>query len=123
MPDSISWSFNAAGSSGGTSKASGKVTADAILTAHRTVAKGATEALELQLDGTAKVVFLAITSSINDGKVTIKGTGANDIAMQGPLILYGPAIGLFATNLTTVTVKNTAASAAELSILAGYNLL
>jgi hypothetical protein len=124
MPDSISWSFNAAGSSGGTCKDNGKVAVDAILTAHRTVAKApaAAEGLKLQLDTPAKVAFLAITSSANDGTVKIKATGT-EVAMKGPLILYGDAIGLFATDLTTLTVKNTGTEAAELSILVGLNLV
>jgi hypothetical protein len=123
MPDSISWTFNAAGSSGGTSKAAGKVVADAILTAHRIVAKGATEALKLQLDATAKVVFLAITSSANDNTVEIKATGASATKVQGPLVLHGDAIGLFASDLTTLTVKNGGTDPVELSIMVGMNLV
>ena len=122
MPDSISWSFKATGSSGGASNDTGKVAVDAILSAHRTVAKAATEALKLQLDTPAKVAFLAITSSVNDNTVKIKATGT-EFGMKGPLILHGDAIGLFATDLTTLTVKNTGTDPAELSVLVGLNLL
>jgi hypothetical protein len=126
MPDSISWSFNAAASSGGTSKASGKSSVDAVLVASRTIKKGAAaEELALQLETAAKVALLAITSSSRE--VTVKvGTGqsAKTVTLTGPLVLHGDAVKLFSDDLSKVTLSApTSDASADVSILVGYNLV
>lgn len=126
MPDSISWSFNAAGSSGGTSKASGKSAVDAVLVANRTIKKGAAaEELALQLETAAKVALLAITSSSRE--VTVKvGTGqsAKTVTLTGPLVLHGDAVKLFSDDLGKVTLSApTNDASADVSILVGFNLV
>lgn len=126
MPDSISWSFNAAASSGGTSKASGKSSVDAVLVANRTIKKGAAaEELALQLETAAKVALLAITSSSRE--VTVKvGTGqsAKTVTLTGPLVLHGDAVKLFSDDLSKVTLSApTNDASADVSILVGFNLV
>jgi hypothetical protein len=125
MPDSISWSFNAAGSSGGASKASGKSSVDAVMVANRTIKKGAAaEELALQLESAAKVALLAITSSSRE--VTVKvgtGAGAKTVTLTGPLVLHGDAVKLFADDLGKVTLSApTSDASADVSILIGFNL-
>jgi hypothetical protein len=125
MPDSISWSFNAAASSGGTSKASGKTAVDAVMVANRTIKKGAAaEELALQLETAAKVALLAITSSSRE--VTVKvgsGAGAKTVTLTGPLVLHGDAVKLFADDLGKITVSApTNDASADVSILVGINL-
>lgn len=126
MPDSISWSFNAAASSGGTSKASGKSSVDAVLVANRTIKKGAAaEELALQLETAAKVALLAITSSSRE--VTVKvgtGAGAKTVTLTGPLVLHGDAVKLFSDDLGKVTLSApTSDASADVSILVGFNLV
>ena len=124
MPDSISWSFNAASSSGAASKASGKATVDATLAATKSFKKnmGAAEVLKFQLETAASVAFLAVTSTVNDGKVKIKADG-DEVAITGPLVLHGNALALFADDLSEVSVQNTSTTeAADVSILIGLSL-
>ena len=79
--------------------------------------------LALQLDSVDKIVFLAISSSINDGSVEVQATGADATALTGPMILYGGAVKLFATDLSTLKVQNKhAAEKATLSVLIGHKL-
>ena len=124
MPDTIAWSFNASSSAGGGSKASGKTSVDATLAVVKTLNKnmGAPIVLGLQLETAAKIAFLAATSTLNDGKVTIKADG-DTVAMTGPLVLHGNALALFAGDLSSLTVRNQGSEAADLSILIGYNVV
>ena len=124
MPDTIAWSFNASSSAGGASKAAGKAAADATLSVARSLKKnmGAPEVLSLQLETAVKIVFFAATSTLNDGKVTLKADG-DTVAVTGPLVLHGNALALFAGDLSSLTVRNQGAEEAQLSILIGYNLL
>lgn len=123
MPDSISWSFNAVSSSGGANKSSGKTDADATLTATKKVKKtNGNEALKFQLDTATSIAFLAVTSTFYDTKVTVKADGAAETPLNGPLVLYGGGLALFAADLSTLTVKNTSSTDAEVSVLIGLNL-
>jgi hypothetical protein len=126
MPDSISWSFNTATASGATARAAGKTDVEAVLVASKSVKKGDTTDLALQLETANKVTYLSITSS--SPEVTVKvgtGQGAKTVTMTGPLILHGDAIKLFSDDLGKVTVTgptSNGAPPADVSILIGFNL-
>jgi hypothetical protein len=125
MPDSISWSFNAVSSSGGTAKSTGKTDADATLSATKKVKKtNGNEALKFQLDTASSIAFLAVTSTFYHANLTIKasGAGATEVPLTGPFVLHGGALALFAADLTTLTVKNTSSTDAEVTVLIGLNL-
>lgn len=121
MADSIAWSFNAAASTGGSSKASGKTEVDGIMIVRTTVPVDATAAtLNLQLDSPDKISFLAITSSAYEDDLEIT-SGDNTVKLTGPFVLHGDAVALFTTNLTTLDVKNETAGPVELTILVGFD--
>lgn len=125
MLQNLSWSFSA-GSPGGAINTSGNTATDAVISASIELgaAMGAAQNIALQVDDVDKVAFLAISSSLNDGKVEIQGTGANATIVTGPLILYGNAVSLFADDLTTLKVQNKSADKdAILSILIGLNVV
>lgn len=119
MSETISWSLTAGGGGSGINVA-GATTGDAVVAASVELDAGSNErALTLQVDDVAKVAFLAISSDLLDGKVTVKATGSA-IELTGPILLFGEAIALFASDLTTLTVHNTSADkAAKLSVLIG----
>jgi hypothetical protein len=124
MADTITWSVNAAASSGAGGKASGKTSVDAVVAANATLepAMAAAQDLALQIDDTDKVLFFSVTSTLNDGKVKIKAD-ADEIEVTGPLVLHGDAVGLFAGDLGTLSVQNTSTdTAADLSIMIGLKL-
>jgi hypothetical protein len=119
MSETISWSLTAGGVGSGIN-ATGTTTGDAIVAASVELDAGSAEkALTLQVDNMDKVTFLAISSDLLDGKVTVKATGSA-IEMTGPILLFGSAVALFASDLTTLTVHNTSVDkAAKLSVLIG----
>ncbi|UVO55706.1 hypothetical protein [Sphingomonas sp. SUN039] len=123
MPQTLTWSFSA-GSPSGALNTSGSTEVDALVSASVTLdaAMANTKDLALQIDDVAKVRFLSISSSDSGGKVEVKGSGAA-IALTGPLVLYGAAVPLFATDLSTIKVQNKhATNPATLTILAGLTL-
>jgi hypothetical protein len=121
MPDSIAWSFNATASTGGTSKASGKTAADAVLVVRKTIPDTFDDALTLQLETADKIAFMAMTSSVYDPDLTVKAGGAT-VKLTGPLVLHGNAVALFSEDLGALEVKNTTGGDVELSILVGYDI-
>ncbi|MEM8796311.1 MAG: hypothetical protein AAGE61_12150 [Pseudomonadota bacterium] len=124
MPESISWSLNAGGTSGNAIQAAGTTSGEAIVSVSVDLDAGSAErALTLQVDDVSKVTFLAISSTLLDGKVTVKADGANAIALTGPILLFGAGVQLFASDLTTLTVHNTSATdPAALSVLVGLTV-
>ncbi len=120
MSETISWSLTAGGRSGSGINATGAIVGDAIVSASVDLAAGSDErAVTLQVDDVSKIAFLSITSSLLDGKVTVKATGGAT-ELTGPILLFGKAVELFANDLTTLTVHNTSADkAAKLSVLIG----
>jgi len=83
------------------------------------------KALNIQLADVTKLSFLAVKSSLYGEKVKVKAAGNNapEIALSGPLVMFGDAIGLLGTSLATLTVTNDdAATAAEVDILIGSTL-
>ncbi|HYW16896.1 MAG TPA: hypothetical protein VE891_12195 [Allosphingosinicella sp.] len=126
MSDSISWSFNAIAASGATGKVTGKTPVDAVMVASKTVKKGDTADLGLQLETANKVIYLSITST--SPEVTVKvgtGAGAKTVTMTGPLVLHGDAVKLLSDDLGKVTVTgptSVGAPPADVSILIGFNL-
>jgi hypothetical protein len=128
MPDSISWSFNAAAASGATGRASGKTDVDAVMTATKSVMKSTPLVLDLQADASSKIVFLCISSSSPESTVKV-GTGASakQVTLTGPLILYGDGIKLFSDDLSAVSVTGPATgattAAADISILLGLKIV
>jgi hypothetical protein len=121
MPDSISWNFNASASTGGTSKAAGKTPADAVLIVRKTVPDTFDDSLNLQIDTADKIAFLALTSSVYDAHLTVKG-GITAVKLTGPLVLHGNAVALFSTDLGELEVKNATGGDVELSILLGLDI-
>jgi hypothetical protein len=121
MPDSIAWSFNATASTGGASKSAGKTPADAVLIVRKTVPDAFDDALALQLETADKIAFMALTSSVYDADLTVKGTGTA-VKLTGPLVLHGNAVALFSTDLGELEVKNATGGDVELSILLGFDI-
>ncbi|MEM9305175.1 MAG: hypothetical protein AAGE01_23900 [Pseudomonadota bacterium] len=124
MSESITWSLTAGGTSGSGIQASGQTQGDALVSVSIDLDAGsASRDLALQVEDVSKVGFLAIASDLQDGKVTVKADGANATALTGPILLFGNAVGLFAGDLTTLTVHNTSADkAASLTVLIGLNV-
>ncbi len=117
MSETVSWSLTAGGVGSGID-VTGATIGDAIVAASVDLDAGSNErALTLQVDDVAKVKFLAISSDLLDGKVTVKATGSAT-ELTGPILLFGKAVALFASDLTTLTVHNKSAdNAAKLSVL------
>ena len=118
MSETISWSLTAGGTSGSGINATGATTGDAIVAASVDLDAGSAErVLTLQVDDVSKVAFLAISSDLLDGKVTVKATGSAT-ELTGPILLFGDAVALFANDLTILTVHNTSPDkAAKLTVL------
>ena len=118
MPDSISWNFNAVTRLGAYTKTAGSTDADAVLVARQTVKKKTTANIDLQIADVAKARFFSLTSIPYDEQIVVTHTGG-DIHLTGPLVLYGDAIKLFNTSLSTVEIKNNSDGDAEISIMIG----
>ncbi len=107
MPQAIAWSFSAGGPSGAGASASGSTEGDGIISVSKTFDGGGSETdLALQVDRVANVTMLAISSDVLDGTVTVKGSGAKK-KLTGPIVLFGEAVTLFASDLSTIKVHNT----------------
>ena len=125
MSEEITWSFTAGSSSGAGLSSNGSLEAEATTSAVVNLDANMAQAanLALQLDTVDKIAFLAISSSILDGKVEVQADGTTPTSLTGPLILYGSAVKLFANNLTTLKAQNKHASdEAQLSVLIGRKL-
>ncbi|WP_162894669.1 hypothetical protein [Rhizobium terrae] len=124
MSEKISWSVNA-GAAGGSLVQSGSVDCEAVTTVSVSIDAGGSKALDLQLEDISKVEFLGIKSSIYDGKLKVKasGTGAAEIALTGPVLLFRGGVALLGPSFETLTVKNEhAADAASVEILIASTL-
>ncbi len=117
MSETITWSLTAGGKSGSAIQTKGASTGDGI------VSVSVERDLALQVDKVDNVAFLAISSDLLDGSVTVKADGANASALSGPILLFGEAVKLFAGDLTTLTVHNTSADkAAKVTVLIGLRV-
>ena len=124
MSESLAWSFNA-GSAGGSLDASGSIDAEAVTVAGVTVDPASNRALNIQLADVSKLAFLAIKSSLYGDKVKVKaaGSGAKEITLTGPVVMFGGAIALLGPSLATLTVTNDdTAAKADIEILIGSKL-
>lgn len=124
MPETISWSLTAGGTSGSTIQTKGTSSGDAIVSVTVTLDAGSAErGLTLQVDDVDKVRFLAISTDLYDSKVKVKADGAVATTLTGPILLFGAGVRLFASDLTTLTVHNTSAvDAATLTVLIGLTV-
>jgi len=124
MSESITWSLTAGGTAGSSIQASGVSAGDGIVSVSVDLdANGNARDLTLQVDNVDKVTFLAISSDLIDGKVTVKADGASATALTGPVLLFGAAVKLFAGDLTKLTVQNTSPTKpAKLSVLIGLKV-
>lgn len=119
MSETISWSLTAGGVGSGINVTSA-TTGDAVVSASVDLEPTSGErALTLQVDDIDKVGCLAISSDLLDGTVTVKATGTA-IELTGPILLFGKAVALFASDLTTITVENKSADKpAKISVIIG----
>lgn len=124
MSETITWSLTAGGTSGSAIQTKGASTGDGIVSVSVDLDVGsAARDLALQVDTVDNVDFLAISSDLLDGSVTVKADGANASALRGPILLFGDAVKLFAGDLTTLTVHNTsAAKPAKVTVLIGLTV-
>lgn len=124
MVETITWSLTAGGTSGSTITAKGAAKGDGIISVSVDLAESSdARNLALQVDNVDNVGFLAISSDLLDGSVTVKADGAEATALTGPVLLFGTAVKLFAGDLTTLTVHNTsAADAAKVTVLIGLTV-
>lgn len=125
MTESIAWSVTAGNASSSGINAAGSTAGDATVSVSLTLdpAAAAPRDLALQVDDVSKVTFLAIATDLNDGTVEVKGTGAAAIPLTGPVMLFGAAVPLFSTDLTTLSVQNKSPDKeADLSVLIGLTL-
>ncbi|CAN5379525.1 hypothetical protein BH10PSE14_BH10PSE14_42350 [soil metagenome] len=125
MPQSYSWSYSGGSPSGAGVNIDGSVDADAIVAAGVQLAKNmaADRDLALQIDDVDKLAFLVLASSLYDGSVEVKADTATRTKLTGPLILYGPAVKLFAGDLDKISLKNSSATdVADIQILMGLKL-
>lgn len=123
MSEKISWSLTAGSSSAPGISATGAAASDATFsTSVKLSKKSNARVLALQVNDMDKVVVLAISCDLLDGKVTVKATG-EATPLTGPLLLFGEAAKLFAKDLKTLTVQNRSdAQVANLSVLIGLSL-
>lgn len=122
MPQNFSWSFSCGVPSGAGVNTGGAMDVDAVVSAKVSLVKAmaADRVLDLQIDDVNKVAFLVLSSSLNDGSVDVKANTATRTKLTGPIILYGAAVKLFASNLDSLTMRNASATdAAEIEILMG----
>ncbi len=106
MSEAISWSLSAGGPTGAGVSSAGQTIGDATISLSKELDIGEGKDLSLQVDDVDKVTFLAIDCDLLDGDVTVKATSADTTALTGPILLYGEAVKLFASDLTTLSVKN-----------------
>lgn len=121
MPKPIAWSFNA-GSSAASVGSTGTIDVDAVTGASVVVAKGGKVDLALQLERIDKLKFVYIAADNYSGKIKIKAGAADEIGLEGPVILFGAAIGLLGTSFATLGVTNGGAEPAHVEIMIGGQL-
>lgn len=119
----LTWSLNI-GSSDAAIADAGGLSVDALTKASVTVDGGADRALDLEHADLANLMLLAVRASRYDGTLSVKGPAGDDpeIALTGPLVLYGAAVGLLGGSLATLTVSNGGADAADVDLLIGRAL-
>lgn len=103
----------------------GKVDTDAVTKAAVSVAEGSESPLDLEHEDLENIVLLVVKSSDYSGEVSVAGSAADapEVALTGPLVLYGAAVGLLGDSLATLTVKNGNDDAAvEIELLVGRSL-
>lgn len=125
MPETVSWSFTAASSSGAGIASGGALPADGTASAsvQLDAAMAAAATLTLQLDNVDRIAFLGLVPSLTDGSVEVQADGAAATKLSGPLMLFGAAVKLFAGDLTTLKAQNRhATKAATLAVLIGLKL-
>lgn len=124
MSENISWSLTAGGTAGSRIQTSGVLEGEGIVSVSVELDAGSTARdLTLQVDDVARVALLAISCNLIDGTVTVQADGPSAIALTGPMLLFGAAVGLFAGDLTTLTVHNTSPDrAAKLTVLIGLSV-
>lgn len=124
MPETISWSLTAGGPSGTGINAAGATIGDATVSVSIALeAQSGERALTLQVDDVDKATFMAISSDLTTGDVTVKATGGDATKVTGPMLMFGDAVKLFASDLTTLTVENTSADKpANLNVLIGLKV-
>ncbi|RWE40347.1 hypothetical protein [Mesorhizobium sp.] len=121
MPKPIAWSFNA-GSSAASVGSTGTLDVEAVTGASIAVAKGAKVSLALQLEHIDKLKFVYIAADSYSGKIKIKAGAADEIGLEGPVILFGAAIGLLGPSFATLSVTNGGAEPANVEIMIGGQL-
>jgi hypothetical protein len=93
MSETITWSLTAGGKSGSAIQTKGASTGDGIVSVSVDLDAGSAERdLALQVDKVDNVAFLAISSDLLDGSVTVKADGANASALSGPVRRGGQAL-------------------------------
>jgi hypothetical protein len=124
MAETISWSFIAASSSGagvrsnGVRPAGGTTSASIQLDANM----GSATTLMLQLDKVDNIAFFGIAPSLTDGSVEVQAGSGTLTKLTGPLMLFGGAVKLFASDLTTLKAQNKhTTETATLSFLIGLD--
>lgn len=124
MVENISWALNVSGTAGSPIQAAGQSSGDAIVSVSVDLEAGSAErVLAVQVDDMDRVAFLALSSSLTNGKVTVQADGPAAIALSGPILLFGTATKLFAGDLSTLKVHNTSATeAATVKVLIGLTL-
>lgn len=107
MSNKISWSLNA-GAPGGSVDNNGSIDCDAVTNIVISIDANTNKALDLQLADVSNIVFLAIKASFYDKKIKVKasGTGATEITLSGPVMLFGTAVALLGPSLETLTITN-----------------
>ena len=121
MSESISWSLTAGGSinAAGTLGCEATVTVSLILDAAQQNARD----LVLQIDDVSKVQFLSISSSLSDATIKVTPKDGTEMALTGPVLLFGDAVKLFADDLGTLSVQNTSPDKnCEFTVLVGMVL-
>jgi len=113
MAEKLSWSVGV-GSPGGGISQSGSFDTEAVTLASVSVNAQANKALTLQLAQIDKLSFIAVKSSVYSDKLKVKasGSGAPDIKLNGPLLLFGDSVKLLGPSLATITVTNDEPTAA-----------
>lgn len=108
MSERISWALSLDASSG--ARVTGREVVDVEATTLATIdldpAMAAAEDFNLQIANTDGVVVFAIMSSLLDGTVSVRATLADATPLTGPLVLYGEAVTMFASDLSTLRVQN-----------------
>ena len=124
MAEAISWALNISGTAGSPIQSTGQSSGEGIVSISVDLdASSAERTLDVQVDDMDRVAFLALSSSLTDGKVTVQADGPDPIALTGPILLVGAAAKLFAGDLSTLKVHNTsAADASTVKVLIGLTL-